>query len=65
MSHAINREFLDLDAYLGGERDGAFCSEYVDGQIYAMVGSSELHNTVATTLCAAIERSLPDECRVW
>jgi len=65
MSHAIGREFPDLDTYLAGERDAAFRSEYVDGQIYAMVGSSELHNTVAGELFAAIHRVLPDDCRVW
>jgi len=65
MSHAIEREFLDLDTYLVGERDAAFRSEYVDRQAYAMVGSNELHNTVAGELFAAIHHVLPNDCRVW
>lgn len=65
MSVARSYDYLSLEEYLAGERDVEVRSEYVDGQAYAMVGSSELHNTVATTLCAAIERSLPDHCRVW
>lgn len=65
MSHAHSYEYLSLDDYLEGEREVDVRSEYVDGQVYAMVGSSELHNTVATSLCNAIERTLPDNCRVW
>ena len=65
MSHAFDQEYIPVDDYLAGERDVDYRSEYVDGQIYAMVGASELHNTVATTLCSAIERELRDDCRVW
>ena len=65
MTDALQHGIIAFDEYLAGERDVEIRSEYVEGQIYSMAGASELHNTVATTLCSAIENSLPDECRVW
>lgn len=51
--------------YLAAERDVSLRSEYVDGQVYAMAGASETHNTIAMSLAAAIETGLSDNCRVW
>ncbi len=65
MAHAIKPAFTTFEEYLAGERDVEIRSEYIEGQIYSMAGASELHNTVATTFCSAIENSLSDECRVW
>ena len=65
MTDTIKLEFVDFDEYLAGEREVDIRREYSEGKIYAMAGASELHNTVATTLCAAIDNNLPDECRVW
>jgi Uma2 family endonuclease len=65
MSNAIKYEFLSFEDYLEGERNGDVRHEYVDGQIYAMGGASELHNTVAGELYAAIHGMLPDTCRAW
>lgn len=58
-------ENITLAEYLAGEPESATRHEYVDGQIYAMAGGSELHNTIAMTFAAAIDNALPDECRSW
>lgn len=65
MACAQKEYYVEFADYLAGERDVDHRSEYVDGQIYAMAGASELHNTVATTFCSMIDNVLPDECRVW
>jgi Uma2 family endonuclease len=65
MPNVLTEIFVSFEAYLAGEREVEVRSEYVDGYIYAMAGASELHNTVATTFCAAIENSLKESCRVW
>ena len=51
--------------YLFGERDGEQRHEYLDGEIYAMSGASELHNTVNAELFASLYPHLPDECRAF
>jgi Uma2 family endonuclease len=65
MSHAIQYDFLPLEDYLQGERDVDIRHEYVDGQVYAMSGASEVHNTICGGLFAAIHNRLPDECRAF
>lgn len=63
--HAVKHECINFDDYLAGERDVDVRSEYVDGQIYAMSGASELHNTVSAELFGAILGKTPLECRAW
>jgi Uma2 family endonuclease len=65
MPHALKYEFVPLDEYLESERDLDYRSEYADGQVYAMVGASEIHATIATELLVSIDQVLPEECRVW
>jgi Uma2 family endonuclease len=65
MSSAIKYEFVTAEAYLEGELESDIRHEYVDGQIYAMGGASELHNTVAADFHTAINSRLPDHCRAW
>ncbi len=62
---ALKQTYIPFDDYLEGERDVDTRSEYVDGEIYAMAGASETHNTIAHTLGSAIDNTLPDTCRVW
>ena len=57
--HAVKYEYINFDDYLAGERDVDVRSEYVDGQIYAMSGASELHNTVSAELFGAILGKTP------
>lgn len=65
MSHALQYNYTDLAAYLESERDSDLRHEYVDGQIYAMSGASELHNVVNAELFTAIYSKLPNECRAF
>ncbi len=65
MSYALKYSFIDFDEYLAGERDVDVRSEYIEGQIYAMAGASELHNTVVSEFHTIINSALPDECRAW
>ena len=62
---ALKQTYIPFDDYLEGERDVDTRSEYVDGEIYAMAGASETHNTIAHTLGSAIDNALKDTCRVW
>lgn len=65
MPTAIKIEIPNFEDYLECERDAEVRHEYVNGQIYAMGGASELHNTVAAELFAAIHGALREECRAW
>jgi len=56
---------LSFDEYLAGEREVDVRSEYSGGEIYAMAGASERHNTIAGDCYARINLHLPEECRVW
>lgn len=61
----LTQSHILFDDYLEGERDVNTRSEYVDGEIYAMAGASETHNTITHTLGSAIDNALKDTCRVW
>jgi Uma2 family endonuclease len=65
MAHAIRYQYTDFAEYLEAERDTTTRHEYVDGEIYAMSGASELHNAVNAELFASIYAQLPDECRAF
>lgn len=62
---ALKQTYIPFDNYLEGEHDVNTRSEYVEGEIYAMAGASETHNTIAHTLGSAIDNALKDTCRVW
>lgn len=63
MAQAIQYQHTDFEAYLEAERDGNTRHDYLNGEVYAMSGASELHNAVNAELLAAIYARLPDECR--
>lgn len=65
MGYALKHTYLDFEDYLAGERDLDTRSEYVDGEIYAMAGASETHNTITGSFFASIENHLSNTCRVW
>ncbi|TXH67276.1 MAG: Uma2 family endonuclease [Thiothrix sp.] len=65
MAHAIQYQYTDFAEYLAAERETTARHEYVDGEIYAMSGASELHNVVNAELFASIYAQLPDECRAF
>jgi Uma2 family endonuclease len=65
MGSVLQQSDVTFAEYLEGERDVDFRSEYAGGEIYAMAGASETHNTIAGDFYARINIHLPERCRVW
>lgn len=49
--------------YLREELGAATKSEFVDGHVFAMAGTTDWHNMVALNLLSALNAALPDHCR--
>jgi Uma2 family endonuclease len=47
---ALAKTYYTPEEYLALERKAEYRSEYIDGQIYAMVGASRAHNTITLNL---------------
>ncbi len=45
---------LTVEAYLAGERTAEVRHEYIDGQVYAMVGASDRHGLILNALAFAL-----------
>lgn len=57
---------VSIDAYLAGELDSQVKHEYLGGYVYAMAGSRNLHNLIATNLLIAIGGRLrASRCRPY
>lgn len=57
---------LSLAEYLEAEKDSPVRHEYIDGQIYAMAGSSDRHNRIAINLTNKLDDQLGDgPCEVF
>lgn len=66
MGQALRKaDAISFVDYLAGERDVEVRSEYRDGQVVAMAGASETHNTISADFAARINIHLPTHCRVW
>lgn len=65
MGSALQQSDATFTEYLEGERDVDARSEYAGGEIYAMAGASETHNTISGDFYARINIHLPEQCRVW
>lgn len=65
MAQVLKQFSVSFDEYLAGERDVDSRSEYAGGEVYAMAGASERHNTIASDFMARINLHLPEHCRVW
>ncbi len=64
--HAQRQQTLSPEDYLKLEAVADIRHEYVDGEIYAMTGSSLRHNTVALNLASALKAHLRGSpCRVF
>ena len=55
--------FMSAEDYLARENDGAWRHEFVNGAVYAMVGSSDRHNLLSGALYAALLASVPSCCQ--
>ncbi len=57
--------FADAEAYLAWEELQTERHEYVDGEVYAMVGARLTHNTIALNVCMWLRQALRGTpCRV-
>ncbi|MEH2164066.1 MAG: Uma2 family endonuclease [Nostoc sp.] len=58
--------FLTPEAYLKLEEKSNIKHEYIDGQVYAMVGTTDTHNTIALNLALLIRNHFRgSDCRVY
>lgn len=65
MSRAEKIPNYTLDAYLAMEPEGQVRHEFIDGELFAMAGSSRTHNTLVTNLVIALGSHLrATPCRV-
>lgn len=55
---AVPRPYYTEEAYLELERNASYRSEYYRGEIFAMAGASEEHNTIAVNLSDALAPQL-------
>jgi Uma2 family endonuclease len=57
--------FLSVEDYLSGEQQSQVRHEYVDGEVYAMVGASDRHGLITLNLAGLLSQRLPDRCQVF
>ncbi len=64
MTAAVKREYT-LEEYLELEQEAPFKSEFVDGQLFAMVGASDSHNIITLNIGSALRvAARGSKCRV-
>lgn len=62
----MQRERLDIDAYLAWDHAQTERSQLVDGEIFAMTGAEDRHVTVSLNVAMALREHLRDgPCRVY
>src|SRR5579864_2903436 len=58
--------FLSPEEYLARERAAEIKSEYYDGEVFAMAGSSEVHSLIAVNVAGALNVQLAERpCKVY
>lgn len=66
MTTSQNYTYLSPEEYLAAEKDSPIKHEYIQGQVYAMVGASDAHVTIAGNLFALLRNHLRGTgCRVY
>jgi Uma2 family endonuclease len=64
-SSSLNYTHIDEYEYLEGEKLADIRHEYVDGQVYAMAGTSKRHNRIAGNIYRALISSGQKNCDVY
>ena len=54
MANALRKPWISPEAYLALERTAAVRHEYVDGEVFAMVGGSLRHNAITLNIVMAL-----------
>lgn len=63
---AVAKPFLSVEDYLAGELESPCKHEYIAGEVYAMAGTSDTHNTIALNLALALRQHLgTGPCRTY
>lgn len=66
MKTALESGFVSVADYLSGEEASGVRHEYIEGVVYAMAGTSDVHNTVAGNFFAAMHSHLRGgRCRAF
>lgn len=66
MGMALKKSAMNLDAFLAWEAQQDNRNEFVDGEIYAMVGVRDSHNLIGGNIYSALRRHLKGSgCRVF
>lgn len=60
-----SRSFIEVEDYLQGEQFSDIRHEYIEGQVFAMVGASDRHGLIAGNLHTFLNSRLPDRCQVF
>jgi Uma2 family endonuclease len=56
---------LTEEQYLRIEREAELKSEFHDGRMYAMAGSSPNHSLLSARICSLLDQKIPPGCRVF
>ncbi len=66
MAAALSEPYIGTEEYLTLERDAEFKSEYLNGVLYAMAGSSPEHSAITANVTIAVGSQLRGKpCRVF
>ena len=66
MGHALPKEKVSVEEYLDFERKALEKSELINGEIYAMTGTTRKHNRIALNLASYLDGVLKGKpCRVY
>lgn len=61
-----SKNYLSPEEYLAQEEYSAIKHEYIDGQVYAMAGASDVHVTISLNLASALRNHVRGTgCRVY
>jgi Uma2 family endonuclease len=66
VSSNVKYDYLDEQDYLAGEKLAETRHDYIDGQVYAMAGTSKRHNRIALNLVIALaNQSQGTPCEIY
>ncbi len=66
MGQIADNLHISVNEYLAGEQHSEVRHEYINGQVYAMVGASKAHNSITLNMAAALRAHLQGgPCRVY
>ncbi len=61
----LNYSYIDEQEYLNGEKLADIRHEYIDGEVYAMAGTSKRHNRIAGNIYRTLMETNQQNCDVY